>query len=231
MLNNIKHLIISLPILAVALCSTLPVQAKKSSALEDARRLHEATTTAVKDVRQQLPAVRPDSVADMVVMELPSAEEAAETDSAPDTEVNPETTKSGIDKTLLIPIFGIVFGVTVPFATLVMICWLICRSHTSCKRMKYDTIARAAEAGHPLPPIFYATDGPKRKNKLQSGIVWFGWGLAFITLGIFGNDYVWYAIGIIPLFIGISRLAIFGIEMHKKSTEPTDTYASAEDAE
>lgn len=234
---------------AVGLLSTLPVLATHgSSNLDRARELSQSTSVIVNNVKDRITSVDPDSVSSMVVVKLPTASDTVACEEADDEDMDfnvdsrryidgasydYHSIKPLLDSSMIIPVFSIVFGITVPFGALVLIVFFICRSFERRKRMKYETIAKAAETGHPLPPEFYLTDAPRSKNKLQSGIVWIGWGVACIILSLAKFSGGWAAIGMIPLFIGLSRLAVYFLARRKNDcstdSESTDFHDAQQD--
>ena len=232
--------------MTVALAASIvpAMAAHGNSNLQRARELSKSTSGMVENVKERISSMDADSVASMVVMKIPqesdSTVEEVGTENTPsesiDQDVDTNASLSDVGKTavssaLLIPIFGIVFGITVPFAAFVLVIYFVCRALVQRKRMKYDTIAKAAEYGHPLPPEFYLTDSPKPKNKLQSGIVWIGWGVACVILTLADMGHGWVAIGMIPLFIGISRLAVYFLEQRKNTVSSKSDSDTTDDAQ
>jgi len=223
---------------ALTVLSTVPVMAAHgSSNLERARELSRSTTDVVNNVKNRIESVDADSVASMVVMQLPDEDDSV-TEVAESRAVDVDEDSLDVDipanswRKIFLPLMGIVFGVTVPFAAFVLMVYFICRASVQRKRAKYDVIARAAESGHPLPPEFYITDTRGQKNKLQSGIVWIGWGAAFIIMSVIGIGRAWVAFGMIPLFIGLSRLAVYFLDRHNSSHNdvctPSDNVENAQ---
>lgn len=206
----------------IATATLSPITASAGSALDKARAMQRNTSMTVSDIKGNIDSLHTDSIAKSVAETV--VYERASEDSDPDSddfmEMDDDCNNSLFSKTLLIPIFGIVFGVTVPFGTFALIIFFVLRSTTERKRLKYDAIARAAEAGHPLPPEFYNSESRLAKNKLQSGLVWMGWGAALIGLTLTGVGSAWWAIGLIPIFIGLSRIAVFFVEKKDKSVSP-----------
>lgn len=236
MKHILKSTLLPLIIAATSLASpAAALAAPPKNAADSAVKIEDVShkaRQAVKEMKDKFDKIDAEAISETVVYEAPndSCTETAievgdiDTDSCRDS-------KSSWDWSLLIPIFGIIFGVTVPFAALVLIIYFICKAAGQYKRLRYETIARAAEAGHPLPPAFYRSESRSPSRRLQSGIVWIGWGLAFALLGPVADwGEGWIAIAMVPLFIGISRLAVYFLEERKKRSEH-NSQSGTEDAE
>lgn len=221
-------------ILVTAILSFVATPAKSyaGNALEKARQMKERTVATVSKVNEKISDCDADSLQKIVVLKTgasETAEEAAEEDEDPGIDVG-KIAVDAADSTDIVAIVAIITSVAVPFAALILIIYVVCRSFTVRKRMKYDLIMRAIDAGHPLPPEFYMTDGPRNKNKLQSGIVWIGWGVALIILGLMRNGSFMIAAGMIPTFIGLSRLAVFYLEQKNEQLKKEEASDDAEQA-
>lgn len=185
--------------------------ASAGPALERARQLSREAGQRVENIKENIDGLNADSIAETVVYE------AAET-NVPDADEAHETTElAGVDMIQIVSIVAIVFGTVTPFAALVLIVITIVKSKTQRKKMKYDSINNAIAAGCPLPDSFYRSETPVVKNRLQSGIVWFGWGVAFIVLGLANGWTLMVSIGIIPVFIGLSRIAVYFVDFKRAS--------------
>ena len=115
--------------------------------------------------------------------------------------------------------FGVVLVVfsalIAPFVCAVLIVFFIIRGITSRQREHNKLIEKAIECNYPLPNDFFKA--PKQhKSRLQSALVWLAWGIGIISFClIMSNDTV-YAIGLIPLLVGIAKLITYFIEDRKK---------------
>lgn len=221
-------------ILLTAILSVVasPSKSYAGNALEKARQMKEQTVATVSEVNEKISDCDADSLQKIVVLKTGASEvseEAADADEGQGIDVG-KIASDAADSTDSVAIVAIISGIAVPFGTLILIIYVICRSFTVRKRMKYDLIMRAIDAGHPLPPEFYMTDGPRNRNKLQSGIVWIGWGLALIILGLMRSRSVLIAAGMIPSFIGLSRLAVFYIEQKNEQQKKEEASDDAEQA-
>lgn len=184
-------------------------------------RIRQSAAKAVDDARRSLGkeirVINPDSLSETVVLEIDRDDAEHEITDQVDRTVSYESDfDSFLSKSLIIPLCRIVFGVTIPFTALVLIIYFICQSAVKRRQIRYEAIVRAAEAGHPLPPQFYESEMQAGKSRLQSGIVWIGWGVAISLFGFFVDAEGIFAMGIIPLFIGLSRLAVFFYDKKKK---------------
>ena len=103
----------------------------------------------------------------------------------------------------------------IPFVSAVLIVFFIIRGITSRQREHNKLIEKAIECNYPLPNDFFKA--PKQhKSRLQSALVWLAWGIGIISFClIMSNDTV-YAIGLIPLLVGIAKLITYFIEDRKK---------------
>ena len=236
MKHIIKSSLLLLVIAAISLASpTATLAAPQKNAADSAVKIEDVSRKArqaVQNMKDKLEQIDAETISETVVYEAPDDSCTETAIEMGNVDIDPcRDTKSSWEWSLLIPIFGIIFGVTVPFAALVLIIYFICKAAGQHKRLRYETIARAAEAGHPLPPAFYRSESRSPSRRLQSGIVWIGWGLAFALLG-YAADWGdgWYAIAMVPLFIGISRLAVYFFEERKKRPDHNSPSGS-EDAE
>lgn len=106
-------------------------------------------------------------------------------------------------------------AITMPFACIVLIVFFIIRGITIGRRDHNKLIEKAIESNYPLPDNFF--NAPKRtKSRLQSGLVWLAWGLGIISIFLIISDDTVYAIGLIPLFVGVAKLITYFVEDRKK---------------
>ena len=96
-----------------------------------------------------------------------------------------------------------------------LIVFFIIRGITIRQREHNKLIEKAIECNYPLPDDFFKA--PKRhRSRLQSALVWIAWGVGIISFClIMSNDTV-YAIGLIPLLVGIAKLITYFVEDRKK---------------
>ncbi|MBE6318958.1 MAG: hypothetical protein E7081_08305 [Bacteroidales bacterium] len=110
-------------------------------------------------------------------------------------------------------------AIITPFACLVLIVFFIIKGITSRQRDRNKLIEKAIENNYPLSEDFFASQKSPR-TRLQSALVWLAWGI-----GIMGFFYIVaptetvYAIGLIPLLVGIAKLITYFLEDRKKESE------------
>jgi len=85
--------------------------------------------------------------------------------------------------------------------------------HFRQKRIMHETIRLLAEKGQPIPPEMFM-EKPARKSDLRRGIVLCALGIGLIILFLNVSRNVW-AIGAIPLFLGVGYLVAWRIERGK----------------
>ena len=106
---------------------------------------------------------------------------------------------------------------TAPFACAVLIVFFIIRGITSRQREHNKLIEKAIECNYPLPNDFFKA--PKQsKSRLQSALVWLAWGVGIIAFCLIvseAKDTV-FAIGFIPLLVGVAKLITYFVEDRKK---------------
>lgn len=162
---------------------------------------NQMTNEVIEQIRSEIAAeiskVNTDSLSDRVIYIQP-------------TVVNEQSSSKVFNPALLIPICGIV----IPFAAVISLFWVVLHYRRSRQRDKYKLIEYSIRNGQPLPDSFYLSERP-RKNRLQSGIVWLGVGVALIVWGLADSDNDTVAIEIIPLFVGIARIITYFIDDRK----------------
>lgn len=215
--NNMKHptLIATLKTILVGALLLVANAASAGPALERARQISREAGQRVENIKENIDGLNVDSIAETVIYETAEQETADAADR--DTGGLDATEMAGVGMVQIVSIVAIVFGTVTPFAALVLIVISIVKSKTQRKKMKYDTINNAIAAGCPLPDSFYLSETPVVKNRLQSGIVWLGWGMAFIVLGLDNDWTLMVSIGIIPVFIGLSRIAVYFVDFKRAS--------------
>ncbi len=198
----------------IAMFLTAPAAyALNSNALEVARQMKERTDSTIDIAKKTAGSFNTDSLAETVVFDNQADPFETDTDNDSDDTWDPE---------LLIPIFGIVFGLLIPAAVVVLIAYFICQSSRQKSRDKNDVIRQAIAAGYRLPDSFYRKD--RETKYLQSGIVWIGWGIGISLLYLlFHSGSVWLPIGIILFFIGASRLTVYFIRRRDNQREESGT--------
>jgi len=199
---------------AIAMFLTAPAaHALHSNALEVARQMKERTDSTIDIAKKTVGSFNTDSLAETVVFD--NQVDSLDTDSDNDS-------NDSWDPALLIPIFGIVFGLLIPAAVVVLIAYFICQSSRQKSRDNNEIIRQAIAAGYRLPDSFFRKD--RETKYLQSGIVWIGWGVGISLLYLlFHSGRVWLPIGIILFFIGASRLTVYFIRRRDNQREESET--------
>ncbi len=123
----------------------------------------------------------------------------------------------------IVELSAIVFGITVPFATIVIIVFLIVSFMLKKRRLHYHAIELAITNGRELPDSFYDNFNKfKSKSRLQSSLVWISWGIGIFFILYFSNDIESASLGIIPLLVGISKLITYLVEDRKKTQKDAE---------
>ena len=105
-------------------------------------------------------------------------------------------------------------AVVIPFASLVLIIFFALRAITSRQRERNKLIEIAIKSNYPLPDNFFFNPQTSR-TRLQSALVWLACGIGSIAFFLVIFDDALYAIGIIPLLIGIAKLITYFVEDRK----------------
>ena len=79
-----------------------------------------------------------------------------------------------------------------------------------------------------LPESFFAIPEAEKKSRLQSGLVWIGWGLGLICLFAVCGSIKTAMIGLIPLFVGTAKLITYFVEDRKKDNNENNNYSNDE---
>ncbi len=199
---------------AIALfVSVTPAYGRNGNAIEIARQMKEQTDRTIDSVKSSVESINADSLAETVVFDNHSEN---------DNEFNNSAVKDDSwDAALLIPIFAVILGILTPAAVVVLITFFICQYRRQKVRDRNDIIRQAIAAGYQLPDSFYLQE--KHTARLQSGIVWIGWGIA-ISLLYFLSSFgkLWLPVGIIMMFVGISRLVVYFITRNENRCEVED---------
>ncbi len=114
-------------------------------------------------------------------------------------------------------VVAIVFiAIVTPFASVVLIIFFAIRGITSRQRERNKLIEKAIDNNYTLPEDFFASQKNPR-TRLQSALVWLAWGIG--TMGFFyivDPTETAYAIGLIPLLVGVAKLITYFVEDRKK---------------
>ena len=122
------------------------------------------------------------------------------------------------DIALLVPIFGIIFTFGTPVILVAVILFYRMRK----TRLLHETIARLVEKGQPIPEALLSPrSAPQKKlSDLRTGIILIAVGLGlsifFYAITDRSDANVW-AIGIIPLLIGVGYVVAWKLEPEKQN--------------
>ena len=108
----------------------------------------------------------------------------------------------------------VLIAVVIPFASLVLIIFFALRAITSRQREHNKLIEIAIKSNYPLPDNFFSKPQTSH-TRLQSALVWLACGIGTIAFFLVIFDDALYAIGIIPLLIGIAKLITYFVEDRK----------------
>jgi hypothetical protein len=122
---------------------------------------------------------------------------------------------------LLVPIFGIIFTFGTPVILVAVILYYRMRK----TRLLHETIAKLVEKGLPIPEALLSPESaPRRKRSdLRTGIILIAVGLGLtiffyaVTGWVDGNGW---AIGIIPLLIGLGYVVAWKLEPTNRNDAP-----------
>lgn len=106
-------------------------------------------------------------------------------------------------------------AIVTPFACVVLIVFMILRTVTTRQRERNNLIEKAIENNYTLPHDFFASYRNAR-TRLQSALVWLAWGVGIMAFFLIISDETVYAIGIIPLLVGVAKLITYFVEDRKK---------------
>ncbi len=110
--------------------------------------------------------------------------------------------------TTMIAGLAIVLGIGAPLAAIGLVLWYKSRR----TRLIHETALKLAEKGQPVPPeMFVGADEPF--SDLRRGVVLVGLGLG-LGLFMFQLGKPW-AVGLIPLFMGLGYLVVWKLESGK----------------
>lgn len=106
-------------------------------------------------------------------------------------------------------------AIVTPFACVVLIVFMALRTVTTRQRERNKLIEKAIENNYTLPHDFFASYRNAR-TRLQSALVWLAWGVGIMAFFLIITDETVYAIGIIPLLVGVAKLITYFVEDRKK---------------
>lgn len=115
---------------------------------------------------------------------------------------------------------GIVLISLMPFATAILIIFLVLRNKRLKEQRMFQLYEKALDAGKELPESFFNQSNNEQKSHLLKGMIWMGSGLG-ISIGalyLMGKDSPW-GFGLIPFFVGIAYLISYFIEKPDKAKE------------
>lgn len=119
---------------------------------------------------------------------------------------------------------GLLTGILIFVLPIFFICYFIYRKRT----IRYRIAEKAIEKNMTLPDSFFAIPEADKKSRLQSGLVWIGWGLGLICLFLVCSSIKTAMIGLIPLFVGVAKLITYFVEDRKKDNNDNNNYSNDE---
>ena len=119
---------------------------------------------------------------------------------------------------------GLLTGILIFVLPIFFICYFIYRKRT----IRYRIAEKAIEKNMTLPESFFAIPEAEKKSRLQSGLVWIGWGLGLICLFAVCGSIKTAMIGLIPLFVGAAKLITYFVEDRKKDNNENNNYSNDE---
>jgi uncharacterized membrane protein HdeD (DUF308 family) len=117
---------------------------------------------------------------------------------------------------------GLLTGILIFTLPIFFICYFIYRKRT----IRYRIAEKAIEKNMTLPESFFAIPEAEKKSRLQSGLVWIGWGLGLICLFAVCGSIKTAMIGLIPLFVGVAKLITYFVEDRKKDNNENNNYSN-----
>lgn len=121
----------------------------------------------------------------------------------------------------LVPFFGLIFTFCTPIILVAMILFYRMRK----TRLLHETIAKLVEKGQPIPEALLSPKSAQqsKSSDLRTGIILIAVGLGlsifFYALTDRNDANVW-AIGIIPLMIGVGYVVAWKLEPEKRNDAP-----------
>lgn len=109
-----------------------------------------------------------------------------------------------------------------PFVFVLLLVLMILRYVTSRNRERNRLIEMAVREHYQLPDEFYRSErdyymGPRR---LSSGIIWLGFGIAYLLFWIACDSLEMASLAAIPIFVGVARIVIYLIGKRNSSQQP-----------
>lgn len=126
----------------------------------------------------------------------------------------------------IIGLFAVILGVTVPFAAVCLILWLIFKFDSRNKKMKYQIVEKAIENGVELPKDFFnSLDNKQKKNGFKTPVTLIAVGLALMAFFLYvGSLEVALLVSMVWL-IGVGYLIVAILEKKKeKANEDNQVY-------
>lgn len=117
---------------------------------------------------------------------------------------------------------GLLTGIVIFTLPIFFICYFIYRKRT----IRYRIAEKAIEKNMTLPESFFQVED--KKSRLQSGLVWIGWGLGLICLFLVCGSIKTAMIGLIPLFVGIAKLITYFVEDRNKNNNDNNNCSNNE---
>ncbi|MCM1484437.1 MAG: DUF6249 domain-containing protein [Muribaculaceae bacterium] len=137
-----------------------------------------------------------------------SADSISESDIL-DTSVQVDPPSHIMDRGISVAVIAVVASFVAPIIFVMAILWLVLHYRAARWRAKYALIDASIRMGSPLPDSFYLSEMPQPTRLLRSGIVWIGWGVAIFLFFLTQHAASIKWVGLVPLFIGLSRLAVY----------------------
>lgn len=108
--------------------------------------------------------------------------------------------------TTILGAMGIILGVLMPVLVVGLILWY--KAHRT--KLLHETALKLAEKGQPVPAELFA-DQSSTSGSLRQGVVLLMLGIG-ICLALYLCGIKFWAIGIIPLFMGLGYLMVWKLE-------------------
>lgn len=207
-MKKIAHLLV---IMLMTLC-VQTAAARKAAPASKFEQVRTTTEIAVDSLKVKARTLSTDSLATTVIITTRPDKEA--TIEARNNESDNDNSDDKFDFPLdfkeMLGVMVILILVMLFPAIIVLGCvFIITRSKSRLKRQRYELIRHCVDASSPLPKAFYQSELPRPSSYLRSGIVWIGWGLGATAVAALDNESFFLALGIVLIFIGLSRLALF----------------------
>lgn len=108
--------------------------------------------------------------------------------------------------TTILGAIGIILGLVMPVTVVGIILWYKARKN----QLMHATALKLAEQGQPIPPGLFANQ-PSSQSNLRYGVVLFLLGMG-ICLALYLSGLRFWAIGIIPMFMGVGYLIVWKLD-------------------